>query len=71
MIDNLSILLSHALIAIAFYFLLSRDDLDKEEPPEIDKEPDGFAVHNTIKNRNNSAWNTKSHLKKQNEKSRA
>lgn len=42
MIDNLSILLSHSLIAISFYFLLSRDDLDHEDPPAPDKEPEGF-----------------------------
>lgn len=43
MIDNLSILLSHVLIAISFYFLLSRDDLDHEDPPIPDKEPEGFS----------------------------
>lgn len=44
MIDNFSILLSHALIAIMFYFLLSRDDLDVEEPPVPDNDSDGFGA---------------------------
>lgn len=44
MIDNFSILLSHILIAIMFYLLLSRDDLDVEDPPIPDKESDGFGV---------------------------
>lgn len=42
MIDNLSILLSHALIAIAFYLLMNRDDLDTEDPPKPDEESIGF-----------------------------
>lgn len=44
MIDNFSILLSHALIALMFYLLLSRDDLDVEDPPISDKEKEGFAT---------------------------
>lgn len=44
MIDNFSILLSHALIAIMFYFLLNRDDLDVEDPPIPDKESSGFGA---------------------------
>jgi hypothetical protein len=43
MIDNFSILLSHVLIALAFWFLSSRDDLDHEDPPAPDAEPEGFA----------------------------
>jgi hypothetical protein len=43
MIDNFSILLSHALIMLAFWFLSQRDDLDVEEPPAPDAEPEGFA----------------------------
>ncbi len=43
MIDNLSILLSHVLIALAFWFLTQRDDLDQEDPPAPDAEPEGFA----------------------------
>jgi hypothetical protein len=43
MIDNLSILLSHVLIAIAFWYLTKRDDLDLESPPAPDAEPEGFA----------------------------
>jgi len=42
MIDNFSILLSHGLLAIAFWYLLQRDDLDQEAPPTPDKEPEGF-----------------------------
>ena len=43
MIDNLSILLNHGLIALAFWFLSLRVDLDHEEPPAPDAEPEGFA----------------------------
>jgi hypothetical protein len=43
MIDNFSILLSHALIALTFWLLLKRDDLDREDPPAPDAEPEGFA----------------------------
>jgi hypothetical protein len=42
MIDNLSILLSHVLIALAFWFLTLRDDVDREDPPAPDAEPEGF-----------------------------
>ena len=42
MIDNLSILLSHVLIALAFWYLTLRDDVDHEEPPAPDAEPEGF-----------------------------
>jgi hypothetical protein len=42
MIDNLSILLSHILIALAFWLLSSREDLDREPPPAPDEEPEGF-----------------------------
>ncbi len=45
MIDNLSILLSHSLLGLLFWFLLSRDDLDSEPPPPMDIEPEGFAKH--------------------------
>lgn len=48
MIDNFSILLSHGLLAIAFWFLLQRDDLDEETPPVPDKEPEGFG-HSRLK----------------------
>jgi len=43
MIDNFSILLSHGLIAIAFYLLMNRNDLDVEEPPAPDTDVGGFA----------------------------
>ena len=42
MIDNLSILLSHVLIALAFWYLSKRDDLNHEDPPAPDAEPEGF-----------------------------
>lgn len=44
MIDNLSILLSHCLILLAFWLLSRRDDLDVEPPPERDSEPQGFGT---------------------------
>jgi hypothetical protein len=43
MIDNFSILLSHALLAFALWQLMNRPDLDLEEPPVPDAEPEGFA----------------------------
>ena len=43
MIDNLSILLSHALLAWAFWVVVNRPDLDVEAPPEPDAEPECFA----------------------------
>ena len=43
MIDNFSILLSHALVAFALWRLMNRADLDAEEPPVPDAEPEGFA----------------------------
>jgi hypothetical protein len=49
MIDNLSILLSHVLIGLAFWFLAYRDDVDQEEPPAPDAEPEGFG--NMARNR--------------------
>jgi hypothetical protein len=45
MIDNFSILLSHALIGLLFWFLLRRDDLDTETPPPVDEVPKGFSAH--------------------------
>jgi hypothetical protein len=42
MVDNFSILLSHILIALAFWLLTMRDDLDQEPPPLPDEEPEGF-----------------------------
>jgi hypothetical protein len=42
MIDNLSILLSHALLALAFWYLTLRDDVNHEDPPAPDAEPEGF-----------------------------
>jgi hypothetical protein len=33
MIDNLSILLSHALLLFMFYQVIYRDDVDEEAPP--------------------------------------
>jgi hypothetical protein len=43
-IDNLSILLSHGLLAWALWLLANRPDLDEEPPPEPDPEPRGFAT---------------------------
>ena len=53
MIDNLSILLSHVLIAIAFWYLTLRDDVDQEAPPAPDTDPEGFG--NIARNRNRPA----------------
>ncbi|GAB5488928.1 MAG: hypothetical protein Pars2KO_24980 [Parasphingorhabdus sp.] len=44
MVDNFSILLTHALLLIAAWRLIHREDLDKEDPPERDKEPVGFGA---------------------------
>ncbi len=51
MIDNFSLLLSHALLAYAFWQLLSRDDLDNETSTQLPvpvepsvEQPTGFAV---------------------------
>lgn len=43
MIDNLSILLSHALLAFALWHLVNRPDLDLEDAAVPDVEPEGFA----------------------------
>tara|TARA_R110000824_G_scaffold279485_1_gene467687 strand:- start:213 stop:389 length:177 start_codon:yes stop_codon:yes gene_type:complete len=43
MVDNFSIALTHGLLLIAAWRLMHRDDLDVEEPPEPDPEPDGFS----------------------------
>jgi len=51
MIDNFSILLSHALLALAFWLLLNRPELDVEEPPVPDAEPEGFALKRPSANR--------------------
>ena len=42
MIDNFSIALTHGLLLLATWRLIHRDDLDVEDPPERNKEPDGF-----------------------------
>jgi hypothetical protein len=44
MIDNFSILLSHALLAFALWVLMQRPDLDVEVAPVPDTEPEGFAA---------------------------
>jgi hypothetical protein len=51
MIDNLSILLSHALLAIALWILMNRPDLDVEAPPVTDTKPEGFAAKRAPANR--------------------
>jgi hypothetical protein len=43
LVDNFSILLSHALLLLALWRLLQRTDLDIEPSPEPDSEPEGFA----------------------------
>jgi hypothetical protein len=50
-IDNLSILLSHALLAYALWHLMNRPELDLEEPTLPDTEPEGFARQRTSANR--------------------
>lgn len=42
MIDNFSIALTHGLLLIAVWRLINRPDLDHEDPPEPDEEPEGF-----------------------------
>ena len=45
MIDNLSILLSHALLMYMFYHVIYRDDLDEEAPPpkiNLDADPSRY-----------------------------
>ncbi|MES2783562.1 MAG: hypothetical protein V4657_12270 [Pseudomonadota bacterium] len=49
MIDNFSILLSHALLAIALWRLMNRVDLDVEDPPVPDERPPGFAIKSRVK----------------------
>ncbi|MEP2101280.1 hypothetical protein [Parasphingorhabdus sp.] len=44
MIDNFSIALTHGLLLIAVWRLIHRPDLDHEDPPEPDAEPEGFQV---------------------------
>lgn len=51
MIDNLSILLSHALLAFALWHLMNRSELDLEDPPVPDVEPEGFARQRSSTNR--------------------
>ena len=46
MIDNFSIALTHGLLLLAFWRLITRPDLDEEAPPEPDREPAGFAAGN-------------------------
>ena len=44
MIDNFAILLTHGLLLLAFWRLVQRPDLDREDSPERDREPEGFAA---------------------------
>ena len=48
MIDNFSIALTHGLLLLAAWRLIHRDDLDVEDPPERNKDPDGFSNHPSI-----------------------
>ena len=47
MIDNFSIALTHGLLLIAAWRLIHRDDLDVEDPPERNREPEGFLTSPT------------------------
>ena len=52
MIDNLSILLSHALLLYMFYHVIYRDDIDDEAPPpkiNLDADPSRFRPIRSIK----------------------
>ncbi|WP_417621110.1 hypothetical protein [Parasphingorhabdus sp.] len=49
MIDNFSIALTHGLLLIAAWRLIHRSDLDVEDPPERDKEPEGFLIQSSAK----------------------
>ena len=53
MIDNFSILLSHALLALAFWILSNRPDLDQEDLPVPDTKPEGFAAKRPLPHRKN------------------
>jgi hypothetical protein len=55
MIDNFSILLSHALLALAIWRLMNRHDLDVEAPPVPDVEPEGFARERLLAKRKTRA----------------
>lgn len=51
MIDNLSILLSHALLLFMFYHVIYRDDLDEEAPPpkiNLDADPARYRPVRTV-----------------------
>ena len=54
MIDNFSILLSHALLAWALWVLVNRPDLDDEAPSKPDTEPQGFAAKKPSPSRQSS-----------------
>jgi hypothetical protein len=54
MIDNFSILLSHVLIAVAFWFLTLRNDVNDEDPPAPDAEPEGFGHANRKRPQSNA-----------------
>ncbi len=54
MVDNFSILLSHILIALAFWLLSAREDLDNETPPLPDAEPEGFLKRRATKPASNT-----------------
>jgi len=44
MIDNLSIFVSHGLLILAFWRLVHRPDVDREDPPMHDAEPSGLGT---------------------------
>jgi hypothetical protein len=51
MVDNFSILLSHGLLILTFWFLTQRDDVNDEAPPPPDSEPEGFAKGLKVKSK--------------------
>lgn len=57
MVDNFSIALSHALIALAAWRLIFRDDLDREDPPAPDKERAGFAMGGLVRRKQSKPAN--------------
>ena len=55
MIDNFSILLSHGWLIFAFWMLTRNDLLDREPPPPLDAEPDGFGKRRKVQGKPRAA----------------
>ncbi len=51
MVDWIALLVSHSLIALAFWRLLWRGDLDDEKSPELRHRPPGFGQPGTLPDR--------------------